>query len=148
MTARDAEGAELLKQYNKKPIASPVTPERTSMEADASQWGNQPEFAALIRSIIREEINEAIEKLQPQLDFLKVGLKEFKDKLVDVELALSGTQERMNEVDKVCNVLQRENKELREKTERLENFCRRFNIRVFGLDKEAKHSYGIHGIFL
>ena len=126
------------KTKKKTQIASPVTPERTRMEAEASQWGNQPEFAALIRSIIREELNEAIDKLQPQLDFLKVGLKECKDKLFDVELALSGTQEKMNEVEKVCNVLQKENKELREKTERLEIFSRRFNIRVFGLDKDVE----------
>lgn len=64
------------------------------MEADSAKWNSQPEFAALIRSMIREEINKAIEKLQPQMDNLKVGLKECKDKLDDVELVLSGTQEK------------------------------------------------------
>lgn len=126
------------KSKKEMPIVSSGTPERTEMDADGAQWNNQPKFAALICSIIREEINKAIDKLQPQLDFLKVGLKECKDKLVDVELALSGTEGIMNEVEKVCNRQQRENKELRKKPERLENFSRRFNIRVFVIDKDVE----------
>lgn len=70
---------------------------------------------ALIHSVIREEINVIIDKLQPQLDSLKVGLKDCKDKVVDVEHAHSGTKERMNEMETACNMLQRENKELRVK---------------------------------
>lgn len=128
----------------KTPTDSPgssLAPKRTEMEADGAQWSSQPEFAALIRSIIREEINDAIGKLQPQLEILHSGLKECRDKLDDVELALSDTQERVNEVEKVCAVLQKENKELREKTERLEMFSRRFNIRVFGLDKDVEKGH-------
>lgn len=46
--------------------------------------------------------------------------------------------ERMNTVETLCIVLQRENQELREKTERLENFSHILNIRVFGLNKDTE----------
>jgi len=36
---------------------------------------------------------------------------------------------------KICNTLQQQNQELREKTDRLEGYSRRFNIRVLGLDR-------------
>lgn len=48
---------------------------------------------------------------------------------------MSGTQDRVEDMEKICNTLRKENKELKEKTEKLESYSRRFNIRVFGLDK-------------
>ena len=114
------------------PIVLPVepAPEEDSMD--------RTELAALIRSIIREEIKEAMDKLQPQFDSLKSELNECKGKLMDMEQVLSGTQERVEDMEKICNTLRKENKELKEKTEKLESYSRRFNIRVFGLDKDIE----------
>jgi len=123
------------------PITSPVSARRESaeseMESDAVQV-NKVELAALIRAIIKEEIKEAINNLQPQFDVLKLGLKDCKDKLVDVESGLSGMHDRMDEAERVCKALQKENKDLKDKIEKLENHSRRFNLRVFGLDKDVE----------
>lgn len=122
-------------------VTSPVSAGRGSaeseMESNAAQV-NKAELAVLIRAIIKEEINEAMNKLQPQFDVLKLGLKDCKDKLVDVESGLSGMHDRMDEAERVCKALQKENKELRDKTEKLESHSRRFNLRVFGLDKDME----------
>ncbi|KAA8581176.1 hypothetical protein FQN60_002757, partial [Etheostoma spectabile] len=56
----------------------------------------------------------------------------------DVELGLSGMHDRINEAERACKDLQKENKELRDKSEKLENQSRRFNLRVFGLDKDLE----------
>ncbi|ROL52216.1 LINE-1 retrotransposable element ORF1 protein [Anabarilius grahami] len=77
-------------------------------------------------------------KLQPQFDVLKLGLKDCNEKLVDVESGLSGMHDRMDEAERVCKALQKENKELRDKNEKLESYSRRFNLRVFGLDKDME----------
>lgn len=122
-------------------VTSPVPAGRGSaeseMESDAAQV-NKAELADLIRGIIKEEINEAMNKLQPQFDVLKLGLKDCKDKLVDVESGLSGMHDRMDDAERVCKALQKENKELRDKTEKLESHSRRFNLRVFGLDRDME----------
>ncbi len=59
-----------------------------------------------------------------------------------MEQLLSGVLDQVSELEKVCgalqkecSVLRRENKELREKTE---SYSRRFNIRVFGLNKDVE----------
>lgn len=95
-------------------------------------------MADLIRSIIREELNVAMDKLQPQLDSLKAEFDECKGKVTNMERELSSTQKKVEDTEKLCKALQEENKELREKTERLESYSRRFNIRVFGLDKDIE----------
>lgn len=115
----------------------PVSPVGNEME--------KKEIAAMVRSIMREELKETTEKLQPQLDALKTEVKQCKDKVIGIEQSLSGALDQVNELEKACGdlqracgALQRENKELQEKTERLESYSRRFNIRVFGLNKDVE----------
>lgn len=124
-------------EVNSNPQVTLTVSAGSEMESDAAQV-NKAELAALIRVIIKEEINEAINKLQPQFDVLKLGLKDCNEKLVDVESALSGMHDRMDEAERVCKALQKENKELRDKNEKLESYSRRFNLRVFGLDKDME----------
>ncbi|KAL7407867.1 hypothetical protein ABVT39_014850 [Epinephelus coioides] len=128
----------------RKKVSSPPD----SFVVPVSPVGNEiekKEIAAMVRSIMREELKQTMEKLQPQLDTLKTEVKQCKDKVIGVEQSLSGALDQVNELEKVCEDLQRacgalrkENKELQEKTERLESYSRRFNITVFGLNKDVE----------
>ncbi|KAL7405811.1 hypothetical protein ABVT39_007564 [Epinephelus coioides] len=98
----------------------------------------QCEMLMLMRSIIREEITAAIDKLQPQLNSMKAELKDCNKKLTEVERSLSGMEDRVTSLENLNELLQKENTELRERAERLEAHSRRFNLRVFGLDRDVE----------
>uniref|UniRef100_A0A3P8RIJ8 L1 transposable element RRM domain-containing protein n=1 Tax=Amphiprion percula TaxID=161767 RepID=A0A3P8RIJ8_AMPPE len=103
---------------------------------------DRDEMSALICSITREELKEHIKELLPQLDSIKLDVKHCVEKVTGLETALSGQSDQINKVEdecgelqNICSMLQQENKELKEKTDRLEGYSRRFNIRVFGLNR-------------
>lgn len=58
--------------------------------------------------------------------------------LVEVERSLSGMEDRITSLEKSNEFLLKENKELRERAERLETHSRKFNLRVFGLDRDVE----------
>ena len=113
---------------------SPAVTMAGAEEADE----RQRELFTQMHLIIREEINAAMEKLQPQLDGMKEDLKECNVKLVEVERSLSGMEDRITSLKKSNEFLLKENKELRERAERLETHSRKFNLRVFGLDRDVE----------
>lgn len=92
----------------------------------------------LIRTIIREEINAAIGKLQPQLDAVKKDMAACNSKVAEVEETLCTMDTRLETLEKSNELLLKENDELKIKAERLEGYSRRFNIRVFGVISGAE----------
>lgn len=117
------------------------SPVLTAAQVPVKQM-DKKEMSELIRSIIREELKVHMDELQPQLNSIKLDVKSCAEKVTGMETALSSQSDQINELErecgalrKICKTLQQDNQELREKTDRLEGYSRRFNIRVFGLDK-------------
>uniref|UniRef100_A0A672I4Q0 L1 transposable element RRM domain-containing protein n=1 Tax=Salarias fasciatus TaxID=181472 RepID=A0A672I4Q0_SALFA len=94
---------------------------------------NMEELSALIRSIIREEINAVMGKLQPQLDAMKKDISDCSDKFAALEESTNCLETRVSALEEVNETLRKENKELREKADRLENHSWKYNIRILGL---------------
>lgn len=103
---------------------------------------DKKEMSELIRLIIREELKVHMDELQPQLNSIKLDVKSCAEKVTGMETVLTGQSDQINGLErecgalrKICSILQQENKEVREKTDRLVSYSLRFNIRVFGLDR-------------
>lgn len=99
---------------------------------------NSVELSALIRTIIREEINAAFSKLQPQLDAVKEEMKACCSKVADMEEAFNRMETRVAALETANATLGKDNKDLKEKADRLENYSRKFNIRIIGLTPNAE----------
>ena len=92
-----------------------------------------------IHKMMREEINAAIDdKLQPQLSKISTELKECVNKVTNAEQALSEIEDRITMLEASNQHLIKENKELKEKAEKLEFHSRKYNLRVFGLNREVE----------
>lgn len=99
---------------------------------------SESELSVLIRSIIREEVGAAFDKLQPQLDAMKIGLSTCTQKLTEVEQGLLCIDGHVTKLETTNERLLRENKELKDKLERLETHSTKFNLRVFGLNCDTE----------
>lgn len=97
-------------------------------------------MSALIRSIMRDEIGAAFNRLQPQLDALKVELETCGQKLGEMEEVLVGMDDCVATLEAAHENLIKENKELKEKIERIELHSRKLNVRVFGLKSDIEKS--------
>ncbi|KAI4801677.1 hypothetical protein KUCAC02_019555 [Chaenocephalus aceratus] len=93
--------------------------EENAMESGALQV-NHSELSVLIRSIIREEIGAAFEKFQPQLDALKGELDSCCQKLGDMEEGITDMDCRVAILETANGNLMYENKEFKDKIERME----------------------------
>ena len=125
-------------------IDLPDSPVLTAAQVPVKEM-DKKEMSELIRSIIREELKAHMDELQPQHNSIKLDVKSCAEKVTGMETVLSGQSDQINELDrecgtlrKICNALQQENQELKDKTERLEGYSRRFNLRVFGLDRDVE----------
>lgn len=99
---------------------------------------NSEDLSVLIRTIIREEINVAIDKLQPQLDAIKKEVTECSSKVAAIEEALNQMETRVTALETAKERLCKENTILKEKAERLENHSRKYNIRILGLTQDIE----------
>lgn len=99
---------------------------------------NLQELPELIRTIIREEINAAVDKLQPQLDVVKKDLTECSNKVDVMEETLNRMEIRVTALESANESLRKDNTDLKEKADRLENHSRKYNIRILGLDREIE----------
>ncbi|KAI9535126.1 hypothetical protein NQZ68_007217 [Dissostichus eleginoides] len=113
--------------------------EENAMESGTSQVNNS-ELSVLIRSIIREEIGAAFEKFQPQLDALKGELDSCCQKLGDMEEGMTDMDCRVAILETANGNLMKENKEFKDKIERMEIQSRKFNLRVIGLKTDIEKS--------
>lgn len=118
---------------------SETSDEETGASAAAIMTGaaNQ-QLSELIRTIMREEIGVVLNKLQPQLDGLKEDISVCSRKVGNIEEALSDLDRRVMKLETANEQLRKTNSELREKVESLESHSRRYNLRVFGLTKDAE----------
>ncbi|KAK7944954.1 hypothetical protein WMY93_000682 [Mugilogobius chulae] len=123
-------------QTQTKASESALDQQVTDMAADKTV--NSEELSALIRTIIREEINAAMEKLQPQLDNLKEDLNECTTKLFALETSLSSMESRISDLEKANEELGKENKDLKDKADRMEDRSRKYNIRILGIPIDAE----------
>lgn len=96
---------------NYSPGDIPGSPEHPLGKMADSAEEKQHEMLSLMRSIITEGITAGIDKLQPQLNFMKTELKECNKKLTEVEQALSGIEDRVSSLEKANELLQKENTE-------------------------------------
>lgn len=108
------------------------------MDTESTKDENQHEMLILMCSIIREEINAAIDKLQPQLNSMKADLNECNKKLTEVEHSLSSMKGQITSLETSNELLQKENKDLREKAKRLETHSQKLNLRLFGLAQDVE----------
>lgn len=99
---------------------------------------NMQELSELIRIIIREEINAAVDKLQPQLDVVKKDISECSNKVSVIEEALDHMETRVAALESANESLRKENTDLKEKADRLENHSRKYNIRILGLVRDIE----------
>lgn len=113
--------------------------EENAMESGASQV-NHSVLSVLIRSIIRKEIGAAFEKFQPQLDALKGELDSCCQKLCDMEEGITDMDCRVAILETANGNLMNENKEFKDKIERMEIQSRKFNLRVIGLKTDIEKS--------
>ncbi len=107
----------------------------------AGKEDKQQDLPSLIRSIMREEIREVINTLQPQLNALKTDISVCSGKIGDVEDTLCKMDSRISTLEKSNELLRKENDELKEKAERLESYSRKCNIRIRGLTKDVEKGY-------
>lgn len=107
--------------------------------AQGTRWGKTftIEMATAMREIVREEILTAFDiKLQPVnqcLEELKTQLTVCNDKVIDLERAAVGADVRLADLERNQHLMKEENKYLRLKVDQLENYSRKFNIRIIGL---------------
>ncbi len=94
----------------------------------------QHEMMELMHSVIREEINAAVDKLQPQLNSIREELKVCFVKVTNIEQSLSDMEDRVTSLERSNRLLQQVNKDLRIKAERQEEHSCKFNLRVLGLN--------------
>ena len=87
---------------------------------------------------MREEIGLMLNKLQPQLDGLKKDISKCSRKVGNIEEALSDVESSVTRLETANKQLRKTNSELRVKAERLESHSRKYNLRVFGLLKDAE----------
>lgn len=99
---------------------------------------NMQELSELIRIIIREEINAAVDKLQPQLDAVKKDMFECSNKVAAMEETLGHMDSRVTALEFANESLRKENTDLKEKADRLENHSRKYNIRILGLTRDTE----------
>ena len=102
--------------------------------------GMDPEtLGKMIRDIVRDEITSAFDnKLKPiqdELSRLNLAQQECNSKVIDLETAANLTDERLTSLEKSCKSLLAENEILKERTLSLENNSRKYNLRIFGLDR-------------
>lgn len=100
--------------------------------------GVNAELSVLIRTIIREEINAAVDKLQPQLDGLKTDLIECTKKVAVLEKSVSCMESRVLDLEMDKERLHKENKDLKDRADRLENYSRKYNLRILGLTTDIE----------
>lgn len=99
---------------------------------------NMQELSELIRIIIREEINAAVDKLQPQLDVVKKDMAECSNKIVAMEEMLDHMEIRFTALEVANKSWRKENTDLKEKADCLENHSRKYNIRILGLVRDTE----------
>lgn len=116
---------------------SEIVDEETGAAAVMTGVVNQ-QLSDMIRTIMREEIGEVLNKLQPQLDGLKKDITECSRKVGSIEEVLSDLEGRVTTLEAANELLRKDNSELRGKTERLESHSRKYNLRVFGLSKDVE----------
>lgn len=99
---------------------------------------NLEELISLIRRIMREELDEAINRLQPQLNAVKEQVLVCATKIGEIEASLCNFDSRITKLEGVNESLRKDNDELKEKTERLESHNRKYNVRVMGLTSDVE----------
>lgn len=99
---------------------------------------NMEELTSLIRRIMREELDEAINRLQPQLNAVKEQVLVCATKIGEIEASLCNFDSRITKLEGVNESLRKDNDELKEKTERLESHNRKYNVRVMGLTSDVE----------
>ena len=96
-------------------------------------------FAKIITDIVREEISTAFDKklkpMQEEPSKLNLTLTSCKSKVKDLEMSANTMEERMQSLERSYKTLLGENKELKEKTQALENHSRKYNLRIIGLQQ-------------
>lgn len=99
---------------------------------------NMEELTSLIRRIMREELDEAINRLQPQLNAVKEQVLGWATKICEIEASLCSFDSRITKLEGVNESLRKDNDELKEKTECLESHNRKYNVRVMGLTSDVE----------
>ncbi|CAM4735620.1 unnamed protein product [Leuciscus chuanchicus] len=99
---------------------------------------NMEELTSLIRRIMREELDEAINGLQPQLNAVKEQVLVCATKIGEIEASLCSFDSRITKLEGVNESLRKDNDELKEKTERLESHNRKYNVLVMGLTSDVE----------
>ncbi|KAK9976729.1 hypothetical protein ABG768_021934 [Culter alburnus] len=99
---------------------------------------NMQELSELIRTIIREEINAAVDKFQLQLDVVKKDMAECSNKVAAMEETLDHMESRVTALEFANESLRKENTNLKEKADRLENNSQKYNIRILGLVRDTE----------
>lgn len=95
----------------------------------AANEASTEELTSLIRKIMREELDDAINRLQPQLNIVKAEVAKSANKICEMEDSLCSLDNRITKLES----LRKDNNELKEKSERMESHSRKHNIRVIGL---------------
>lgn len=114
------------------PAQQVIATDMTAKEA------NMEELTSLIRRIMREELDEAINRLQPQLNAVKEQVLGCATKIGEIEASLCSFDSRITKLEGANERLRKDNDELKEKTERLESHNRKYNVRVMGLTSDVE----------
>lgn len=106
--------------------------------AASANTRQQKELAAIIREIVREEINAAFElQLKPMKESLAVLIAKvdtYSTRVDDLEIAANAAEVRLHELEKVKAAFEKEINFLKQKTDALDNQSRKLNVRVIGLE--------------
>lgn len=95
----------------------------------AGAHDDRKEISELIRSVIKEDINVVVNKLNTIVDDISTCVR----RLGAVEDSLPKLDSRLTKLELENETLNKTNAELRERTERLEMQSRKYNLRLFGL---------------
>lgn len=100
---------------------------------------------------LKKLIEDKMTALSARLDTLDATLVNLqseqagvKQKMVEIECALNGTDLRLGEVEKVCEDLRAENKSLWAKLNDLEGRSRRLNLKFVGISEGEGAPFGVH----
>ncbi|CAM4641599.1 unnamed protein product [Leuciscus chuanchicus] len=115
----------------KKSKVQPKQGEEASQQVGASNMAGEEcnvlELPALIRNIMREELNVVVDKLNN----LAKDISFCTQRLGEVDVTMSNFDSRVTKLETA-------NEELKGKAERLEMYSRKYNVRVFGLTNDIE----------